>query len=108
MKKASHNLGWSELKDLLNDIQDDYGVTAGDVVDMLSYYGDSTELDKMVANVEQWVEDNGLNYYEDWEEFTDEDGNILPEYKDDEFAREVVDGEGYYDFIGYHTGIEAD
>ena len=109
MKYASHDLGWSDLRDFLNDLQDEYGITAGDIVDMLSYDGNSTELDKMVAGVERWVEDEGLNNYDGWEdEFTDEDGNILPEYEDDEFAQEVVNGEGQFDFIGQRTGIYED
>lgn len=76
---------------------------------MLSYDGNSTELDKMVVGVENWVKDNNLDYYYDWEyEFTDEDGNILPEYEDDEFAQEVVEGDGHFDFIGQRTGIYED
>lgn len=106
-KKTNHKLDYFELKEFLIFLQDEFDLNAGDILDILSEV--DHDLDTYILGVEQWVTNEGLDYYNLWEdEFTDEDGNILPEYEDDEFAQEVVQGKGHFDYIGQRTGVYED
>lgn len=104
-------MGCDDLGDLLKEIAE-LTRNTDDFIDVFCQqicYGRNI-INSIVYRLEKWLDDNThFNVKDDWkEEYLDDDGNILPEYEDDEYVKHIVETEGEGDWIYEITGVEPE
>lgn len=110
MRKPKHDLDFDDFEVLMCDMVESAG---GDydnkfIKEFCQHIVSGDTLDAIVCDLEDWFDDHDWNYDDEWENCVDEDGNILPEYEDDDYIKHIVETEGDGDYIYRLTGVKPE
>ena len=110
MRNPKHDLSYDEFETLMTELV----VSGGGNYDnkfiekFCQYILSPETIDAIICDLEDYFEGTEWEYDDDWESYIDDDGNLLPEYENDEYIKHIVATEGWGDYIYKVTGVEPE